>query len=257
MDGKSILTTIFILIVLYIVISYIVQDTNKLTDIQNGQTMTKIDASSLVKNSTSSNASNFTYSIWFYVEDWNYRYGEPKVLFGRMGAVSQNDSGSVAGISGRDPCPAVVFGPVENNIFVSLGVFPGADVVPTTGESSSAAVIHTCSVSNFPIQKWVNLLISVYGRTLDIYIDGKLVRTCVLPGVAKVNQDAPVYVTPRGGFSGWTSKFQYFPNSTDPQQAYNIYAQGYGASWLSQLFGQYQIQISLLKNGEETSSISI
>ena len=53
---------------------------------------------------------------------------------------------------------------------------------------------------NVPLQKWVNLIISLYGRTLDVYIDGKLVRTCVLPGVAQVNPDADILVTPMGGF---------------------------------------------------------
>ena len=105
-----------------------------------------------------------------------------------------------------------------------------------------------------PIQKWVNLIISVYGRTLDTYIDGKLVRTCLLPGIAYVNNNAAVYVTPLGGFNGWTSKFQYFPNPLNPQEAYNIYAAGYGNSSMS---NSYQLQISLIENGTTQSSTTI
>jgi hypothetical protein len=256
MTGKTILLIIFIVILLVIVYSYILKDVNTLTNIVNGETMTKIDSTTLATNSSSSsNPSNFTYSVWFYINDWNYRYGEPKTIFGRMGALSTNGSGSVTGINGLDPCPAVVLAPVENNLLVSLGCFPGANQQPTT--TGGKTVVHTCAVANVPIQKWVNLLISVYGRTMDIYIDGKLVKTCLLPGVASVNSTAPVYVTPAGGFSGWTSKLQYWPNSTDPQEAWNIYAKGYGASWLSNLFGQYKIQIALMKNGTETSSVEI
>ena len=47
---------------------------------------------------------------------------------------------------------------------------------------------------------------SVYGRTLDMYINGKLVRTCILPGVAYVDQTTDVILTPLGGFQGTTSK---------------------------------------------------
>jgi hypothetical protein len=72
-----------------------------------------------------------------------------------------------------------------------------------------------------------------------------------------INQNADVYVTPSGGFSGWTAKFQYYPNSTDPQTAWNIYQKGYGASWLSNIFGNYQIQVSFTDNGTTTSSFTI
>jgi hypothetical protein len=90
---------------------------------------------------------------------------------------------------------------------------------------------------------------------MDIYIDGKLVRTCLLPGVANVNNDSSIYLTPSGGFDGWTAKFQYYPDALNPQQAYNIYTQGY-SSWLSSL-SAYQIQLSLVENGQPQSSITI
>ena len=35
-----------------------------------------------------------------------------------MGAMSGSGKGSVPGISGLDPCPAVVLGAVENNISI-------------------------------------------------------------------------------------------------------------------------------------------
>jgi hypothetical protein len=94
---------------------------------------------------------------------------------------------------------------------------------------------------------------------LDVYLDGKLVRTCVLEGVVNVSNagTSNVYVTPKGGFSGWTSKFQYYANSTDPQTAWNIYQKGYGASMLSNIFGKYQVKISLLENQTESSSVTL
>jgi hypothetical protein len=64
-------------------------------------------------------------------------------------------------------------------------------------------------------------------------------------------------VTPAGGFSGWTAKFQYYPNSTDPQTAWNIYQKGYGASWLSNIFGKYQVKVAFTDNGNETGSFTI
>ncbi len=253
MSALNVVITIIIVVLVLMLLRYLFTDPSTLQNIQDGKTSTTISASSLATNGSNVPSSNFSYSVWFYINNWNYRYGEQKVIFGRMGAPSAKGSGSVNGINGLDPCPAVVLGAVENNISVSLGCYPGANQQPTTPGGNT--VIHTCSVANVPIQKWVNLIVSVYGRSMDLYIDGKLVRTCLLPGVASVNNAANIYVTPMGGFDGWTSKLQYFPNSMNPQEAWNIYTQGY-SSW-SSMFSSYQLQVSLVENGQAQSTVTI
>jgi hypothetical protein len=254
MSPLSIVITIVAIVLILMLLRYMFTDPYTLQNMQDAKTSSTISASSLATNNTNVPSSNFAYSTWFYINNWNYRYGESKVIFGRMGAPSgAGTAGSVSGINGMDPCPVVVLGAIENNISVSLGCFPGINQQPTT--SGGNTVIHTCSVSNVPIQKWVNLVLSVYGRTMDIYIDGKLVRTCLLPGIASVNNNSNVYVTPLGGFDGWTSKLQYYPNSINPQEAWNIYTQGY-SSWTS-IFNAYQLQISLVENGNTQSSVTI
>jgi hypothetical protein len=240
MEPKNIILFVVIIVLLIIVIGYISKDVNTLTGLTEGTTLQKIEASDL--DTTNSNSSNFTYSIWFYVNDFNYRYGDPKVIFGRMGTPSKQ--GSVAGVPGLDPCPVVVLGAVENTLEISLGCFPGINQTPSTSKGNS--VVHTCKVSNIPIQKWVNLTISVYGRSMDVYLSGKLVKTCLLPGVANINNSSNVYVTPSGGFDGWTAKLQYYPNSLNPQEAWNIYSKGY-SNFMS-MFNQFQIQICHAQN---------
>ena len=244
MEVKNIILFTIIIVLLIIVIRYIMKDVNTLSGLISGQTMQTIEPSDLASSSTSGSTSNFTYSIWFYIDDWNYRYGEPKVIFGRM----------TTGTGQKEPCPSVTLGPLQNNIIVSLAVYPGLDEQPDEGTNY---IVHNCGISNVPIQRWCNFLISVYGRTLDIYLDGKLVRTCVLPGVAKIDANAPVYVTPMGGFSGWTSRFQYWPDATNPQKAWDIYKAGYGGSLLSSLFGKYTIKVSLMEGDTEESSFEI
>lgn len=253
MSALSIVITVAVIVLILILLRYIFSDPYTLQNIQDGQTTSTISASDLATNGSDVPSTNFAYSVWFYINDWNYRYGEPKVIFGRMGAKSGNGQGSIQGISGLDPCPAVVLGAIENNVSVSLGCYPGADQEPTTPGGNT--VVHTCTIANVPIQKWVNLVLSVYGRTMDLYIDGKLVRTCLLPGVASVNNNANIHVTPAGGFDGWTSKLQYYPNSLNPQEVWNIYTQGY-SSW-SSMFNSYQIEISLVENGTTQSSVTI
>ena len=254
---------------------------NALTTITDGKTMQTIKAEDLPGSDSGTTTSNFTYSIWFYIDDWNYRYGEPKLLFARSGktapegATTTSDVGSFdsgsditnssvsssESISGSanaganlggppEPSPAVMFGAIENSMTIMLTCY-------NSQVSSSSGVIHNCNVPNIPLQKWANLLISVYGRALDVYLDGKLVKTCMLPGVPKVSNTLPVIITPAGGFSGWTSSFEYWNDSTNPQDAWNIYKKGYGESMLKNILSKYSIKISVMDGETESNSMTL
>lgn len=244
MEVKTILLIVIIVVLIIIVIRYVMKDANTLSGLNSAKTMQKIEPTDLASSSTSGTSTNFTYSIWFYIDDWNYRYGEPKVVFGRM----------TSGTGEKEPCPSAVLGPLQNNLLISLAVYPGLDQAPDSGTNY---VVDKFAIANVPVQRWVNLLISTYGRTLDLYLDGKLVRTCVLSGVAKIDSSAPIFITPNGGFSGYTSNFQYFPESCDPQKAWNIYKAGYGGSLLSSIFGKYTVKISLMEGDTEDTSFTI
>ena len=269
MNILGVIVLILLIYIIFRILYYVFSNPYTLQTLQSGQTASTIKAKSLA-TSNGVASTNFAYSIWFYINDWNYRYGEPKVIFGRMGSKSSATDASsntnvtensIPGVSGLNPCPTVVLGAVDNTITVALSCYPGTNNPSSDVQSSSSGsnfIVHNCSVSNVPIQRWVNLVMSVYGRTLDLYIDGKLVRTCLLPGTANINNDSDVYVTPQGGFDGWTSRLQYYPNSINPQDAWNIYSQGYGGQGLfSWLNNQYSLQVALLENGTQQGSFTI
>ena len=220
---------IVVVLLLILIVRWLMGNNTKLVGLNDAKKVTKIDSSSLAQN----NASNYAYSVWFYIEDWSYRYGEPKIILGRLD-------------KDLNPSPSIVLGAIENNLKIETTVYPSAQ--------STTASTHTCNVDNVHVQKWVNAIVSLYGRTMDIYIDGKLVRTCVLPGVAKIANDAPVYITPQGGFSGYTSNIHYYANSLNPQEAYNIYRSGYGGSGIN---FPYKLKFEYLKDGQEQGSITI
>ena len=232
MDVKNIIIAVVVILLIIVVVRWIMGDSSKLSGLNDAKKVTKIDSSDLEQ----SNASNFAYSVWFYIDDWSYRYGEPKIVLGRLDADLK-------------PSPSIVLGAIENNVKIETTVYP------SSSSASAAASTHTCNVANVPIQRWVNLIVSLYGRTLDVYIDGKLVRTCVLPGVAKIANNAPIYITPLGGFSGYTSNVHYYGDALNPQQAYNIYRAGYGGGGIGGF--PYEIQVSYLKDGEKQGSITI
>lgn len=236
--AMNILIAIVVILVLYWLVNWFMGGAStKLSSMQDGRQSLSIAASKLPSNN---NTNNYTYSTWIYVNDWNYRFGEQKTILER------NDVSNSFG-------PNLSLGAMQNNLIISTAVYP------TTGGSAAAAtpINHTCTVENIPLQRWVNIIVSLNGRTMDVYINGKLVKTCVLPGVAKVNASAPILITPNGGFSGWTSETTYRANSINPQEAWNIYSQGFGGNLLGNLFNKYRVRVSFLEDNISKGSFEI
>jgi hypothetical protein len=248
----TIMTVIVCIIILYLVISWWYGSSVYLSGLSDGTKETRIASNKL--SSGKGHVTNFAYSIWFYVNDWNYKFGQPKIIFERMGPKGQVS-------------PQVSLDPFENNLAIKLALFNShgskegfeglASTTPGSDPNTYGPTIHTCNVPNVPLQRWVNLVVSVYGRSLDVYLDGKLVRTCVLENSAFVDPKAGVYLTPDGGFAGWTSNFQYFNDAVNPQQAWNIYKNGYGGSMFGNLFNKYVVRVTFLKDGHEEGSLEI
>lgn len=222
--------TILSVVIILLIANKLFSSKKELSRLQDGNVEKIIPANEFEKNYSS----NYSYSIWIYVDDWNYKYGQEKVILAKLDA-------------NKKPCPKISLGAFQNDLTVSLETF-------SNGSNSQT---FNCSVSNVPIQSWVNVLVSVNGRTLDIYLDGKLVKTCVMPGLAKIQQSSPLNITPAGGFSGYTANVQYFPNATNPQQAWNIYRNGYGGSILGNAINKYKLKVSILNNNKETASIQV
>jgi hypothetical protein len=239
MNFKQILLGVIIVIILYLIYTYVFNDStsNTLYSGGNAKTPVKIKASALPGNKASV---NFSYSIWIYVDNWQYRYGTNKVIYSRK--------------AGNVVSPEVALGAATNDLIINMSLM----------DSGGSGVTSTpWTVSNIPIQKWCNIIISTNNRAIDTYIDGKLVNTHVLAGVLSTIGAAPIMVSPLqasgelGGFSGQTSKFRYIARTISPREAYDIYREGPGGNWLSDLLNQYKMKLSFLKGNEEINSFEI
>ena len=269
---------VVLLLLILFSVKYVVADKYTLREMLNATKKETVTKSELPSQSGISQ--NFTYSIWLYVNNWNYKNGEYKPIFGKFeGLDSANvcteadyaDNSYIKFIENINCChknytqynnddetnkcdnfkpkPVVTFDKVQNDILI---------YVPCDkDESLNSTNIYQCTVKNIPIQKWVNLSITLYKKTLDVYINGKLHKTCVLPNVPDMldEGDGNIDITPGGGFDGYTSKFQFYPEALNPQEIWNIYSNGYGS--LASTLGDYQIKMSLIENGNETNSLTI
>ena len=126
------------------------------------------------------------------------------------GSTMMDNSLTVGDISGNSTKPGLFTPYVGNTIDENIG-------------SST----NTCDVKELPLQKWVNICTVMNGKTLDVYLDGKLVKTCVYNSFFKVDQSGTVasYLQ-HGGFSGNFSRLQIFNTSLTPDDIYKNYLSG-------------------------------
>ena len=235
MNFRTIILGVIIVIVLYLVWKYVFDDTTNMNLSMGGSAKTHrtILASTLPGNPSSV---DFTFSTWIYVDNWQYKYSKPKVIFKR----SNSKTNTV--------CPSVSLAPSTNDLDLSLTTF---------SKGAGSGTVDSWSIQNIPIQKWCNIIIATNNRTVDTYIDGKLVNTHVLSGVPKMDKNANIDLTPDGGFSGATSKFRYFSRTISPREAYEIYKEGPGGSGLTDLFNKYKLKLSFMKDSEEITGFEI
>lgn len=287
----KIVIIVFILLVLLYVVINAFSKTSNLTKMADGKTLQTISAKQL-KNINNSN--NFTYSMWLYVDDWNYNYGQEKVVLDRSngpnvvlgnkpntlkiymsyynaaaGAVAAGTpSGNPSPKGPMNPATAAACAACANGYTCACDACnKGVDISGNGSGSGSEeddanaananSKVNTCLIDNIPIQKWFNVIVSLFGLTLDVYLDGKLVRTCIMPGVPQLKNSTGIKVTPGGGFSGWTTNFQYWSDSSNPQQAYNIYKGGFGGSVLGNALSKYRVQVDLMQGNVKQGGFQI
>uniref|UniRef100_A0A6C0EP19 Uncharacterized protein n=1 Tax=viral metagenome TaxID=1070528 RepID=A0A6C0EP19_9ZZZZ len=157
---------------------------------------------------------------WMYVKDWNYGYGKPKSV------VKRPDSTNGAVMN-----PHISLHPTDNSLQVSVSVYPateggsGKAQPAPAGHSGSSDDVFVCEVPNIPLQTWFSVSVTVFGRNMDIYIDGKLVKSCFLSGVPKPSV-GDIQLTPDGGFSGRICGFYHYPKMLTPADAMTFWQAG-------------------------------
>ena len=235
MNLKNIVIGVVIILVIYLLYIWIFGDSSRSYLLgQHDARKTVILTGDNIPHGASA---DYTYSIWVYISNWNYRIGEKKIIFGR-------------GQDGSVPAPELSLGAMMNNVDITLGTYASKD--------STQAVNHTCTLENVPLQAWANIIVTLNNRSLDMYLDGKLVRTCVLPGVPKMSSGSPLVVSPGGGFEGYISNFQYFSRAVNPREAYAIYREGPGGTnWFTGLVNKYRLRIEFLKDSKVMNKFDI
>lgn len=167
---------------------------------------------------SSGNGGNYGVQWWMFVQDWNTRFGQDKTVITRGGTGQLN--------------PYVFLGSVENTLNVKINVMSGAAgsgsssaPAPVGSDGSSTDDSFTCKVKDVPLQTWFAVSLSVSGRNVDIYLNGLLVRSCLLPGVPQAPA-GDVGVMTNGGYSGNLASLNFYARSLTPSDASAFYSAG-------------------------------
>lgn len=183
---------------------------------------------------TNSNSPYVTYSIWVFVNSWDT--SREKLIFRRDKDVSlylDSDEAKLVAFVGED------LSSVQDGDYKNFS-------------SDTTALNKITITNNFPVQKWVCILISVDNNIVDIYLDGKLVKSVQTSGFLIGHDNSPIIFG--SGWDGYFAKFERKPKSTDPKGAWDKYMEGNGGSTLSNAFGNYGMTLNILKDNSITSN---
>jgi hypothetical protein len=123
-----------------------------------------------------------------------------------------------------------------------------------------------CNIKNIKLQKWVNITMSVYGNTVDLYLDGKLVRTCVLTAIPITpNKADTLFVggaitaacaASEGDLRGYISNVVYKSDYFTPEEAWNIYSAGYSGAGTFDFVNRYKLNFSIIKDDQTLGGVT-
>ena len=140
----------------------------------------------------------FTWSVWLFIDDLTYNSGNYRCVFYKGNDYSKNPNAQdeeAQGLNFPNNAPGLYIAPNTNKLVIMMNTFN--------------VINEEITVDDIPLNKWVNVIIRCQNNTLDVYINGSIIKSHKLHGVPKQNY-GDVYVAPNGGFSGYISNLWYY-----------------------------------------------
>ena len=135
----------------------------------------------------------FTYSVWMFIDDLEYKKGQYKHVF-HKGNDNFSVTGDHNGINEPNNGPGLYIDKNTNNLIIIMNTFTNINEQVT--------------VQDIPLNKWINVIIRIEGENMDVYINGTIVLRHKFNGVPKQNY-GDIYVNMNGGYSGMLSDLWY------------------------------------------------
>jgi len=219
MNYTLIILGIVVAILIYVLYLYFSDDSQQVTDYHNLTDSAMVIQEKDLKQHSST---RYAYGIWVYVNSWST--SSEKIIFKRGSTETSTDS-----------------------LKVSLGQqTPSLTVTLNTNTGDHNMLV----TNNFPIQKWVYIVVSVDGNLVDTYLDGKLVKSQQFQGIPEV----PSGNLESNKFNAYVARFKRWTHPINPQTVYDEYMKGNGQG---SMIGAYGVDVSVLKDNIEQRKFSL
>lgn len=193
----------------------------------------KLDNTSGVRIMT---GGEYTLSFWMYIKDWTVRGGLYKSVLQITDAnlpdnfllnvmVYPNEPKLVIRVH-QDKTGSGSATEMDLTNVKSYNQVLGGSSIPSV---TTNVEMPQCDLTEIDLQRWINVTIVMNGRIMDVYYDGKLNRSCVLPNlpVGTEGTSQQTLMTGNwGGFNGFLSSVVFNGQALTPDRIYAIYQAG-------------------------------
>ena len=174
------------------------------------------DESVTLHRSINEQGIEYTYSVWLFFdgESWSSENNNWKHIFHKGpkidGFQSNNPDISPLEICPIQ-CPGLWLSPIDNTLRLYVNTY----------ETNKEYI----EITNLPVKKWIHFVLTQQNFTTNIFINGRLKRTFSLQSLPRQNY-YDLYITDKGGFTGYLSKMQYFNYVLSPTSIYDLAKKG-------------------------------
>jgi len=220
MNYLYVILGIVVIIILYVVYQYLSTSTSTLTN----QTSLKTELTVPVTDNPGTNS--YSYGLWIYINS--------VPTSAKYNIFTTNKS--------KLPPLDLSYNSTTSST-LTCGIYTNSATVPESFQLTN----------NFPIQKWVYIVINVQnGKYVDFYLDGKLIKSVELTGIqpSSIATDPKSSAVTIGGstFDALIAGFTRTSTSVNPQDVWSSYLAGNGGNSLSKAFSSYGVNVDLIKD---------
>ena len=149
----------------------------------------------------------YSYTFFIKINNLDYKYGHEKEIFYK-GGNKKNEFHN----------PRVILDKKLNNIKIIIDTYRLIQTDPLDTKHYS----EECIIEDIPIQSWVFIGIVLHNKTLDIYVNGKLVKSKTLEKLPKESKSFIKYGD-KEGFDGSLNQLIYYFYPLSSLEILNIF----------------------------------
>ena len=213
-------------IILIIVLYYFLSSSG--TTVLSNKLDLSIPQTSIPKEKISEPSSRkYSYEMWLYGYNFN---ASSNYIVSR--ASSSSSSGKNIGLKFDTSSPKL--------ILEYTATATGVKTIPIT--------------DNFPLQTWTHLIVSVDDKYIDVYMNGKLIKSVQDSSIETPSATATIDY---GIVNCYLAKLSRSVLPTDPQTAWDKYSAGNGENPFSKYLSNFGLTMTLQKNNQDYSKVTL